>query len=354
MKKIRTAFFIGLFSILSAASIFASESSQEATNSKKGIALTLPDSTTALDLGAKNIIMNNPIGAHYDKALGILKSQGLSNTVIMFNPWNNGNNLAILPTATQKKGAILYGFNTSEEGKKALTELANRYAAAYGENVDNWVIGNEINHPARWNYVPDMSLDAYAMQYAQSFRIWYDAIKEHNPNANVYIPFDYRFNWSVDQGEGVLQAKPLLESLNHLLKDTDYGVAWHAYPEGLANPDFTDDANAIDSPDTQIVNMKNIHVLTDLMQEKEFLNPNQEVRSIILSEQGFNAVNEDLQAQMVQQAYEIAVANPHIDVFFLSREKDLGEVHGNQEMKFGLMDSAGNKRKAYYVYKSLE
>lgn len=348
INRMKMVLLVGVFSILSAFGSFAMSK-----ESKKGLAVTLPDAKTAMDLGAKHIIMNNPIGANFDKALGILKSQGMNNTVIMFNPWNNGGNRAILPVDKPQPGAVLYGFNTSEEGKEALRKLADRYASSYGTNVDNWVIGNEINHQNVWNYMPTQDIDTYAEQYAQSYRIWYEAIKKYNPDANVYIPFDYRFQWQTDQGVGVWQAKPLMTRLNQHLRDTDYGIAWHAYPEDLADPDFTNDANAIDLPDAQIINMNNIHVLTDFMQTKEFLNSDENVRSIILSEQGFHATNEDIQAEMVEKAYKIALENPYIDIFFLSRERDLGEVHANREMQFGLMDKSGNKRKAYEVYKNL-
>ena len=90
------------------------------------------------------------------------------------------------------------------------------------------------------------------------------------------------------------------------------------------------------------------------MQQSAYLNSKGNVRSIILSEQGFNAVSDDKQAQMIEEAYNIAKNNPYIDTFYLSRENDLGEVHMGMEMRFGLMDRAGNKRKSFEVYKNLK
>ena len=146
----------------------------------------------------------------------------------------------------------------------------------------------------------------------------------------------------------------MLPILNEQLKDTDYGIAWHAYPEDLKDPDFTNDASSKDNFSTPIINMKNIGVLTDFMQQSAYLNSKGNVRSIILSEQGFNAVSDDKQAQMIEEAYNIAKNNPYIDTFYLSRENDLGEVHMGMEMRFGLMDRAGNKRKSFEVYKKLK
>ena len=202
--------------------------------------------------------------------------------------------------------------------------------------------------------MPNREINAYAEQYAKAFRIWYERIKAHNPNANVYIPFDYRWNWYSDQGYGVLQAKPLLTQLNSLLNDTEYGIAWHAYPQDLVDPNFTNDPDAKEGFNSPIINMKNIHVLTDFMQQPDFKTQSGELRSIILSEQGFNATSEESQADMIARAYAIAKDNPHIDAFFLSRERDLQEVHFGQVMRFGLMDASGRRRKAFEVYKKLK
>ena len=272
----------------------------------------------------------------------------------MLNPWQTSNP-ALLPVGSPQSGAVFYGFNTeSEAGRQELKKIAEKYAKSYSDCVDSWVIGNEVNNGNTWNFLPNRELSAYTRQYADSFRIWYDAIKAENPNAKVYIPFDYRWNWYSDQGYGYLQASHMLPILNEQLKDTDYGIAWHAYPEDLKDPDFTDDASAKDGFDTPIINMKNIGVLTDFMQQSEYLNSEGNVRSIILSEQGFNAVSEEKQAQMIEEAYNIAKKNPYIDTFYLNRENDLGEIHMGTEMRFGLTDRAGNKRKSFEVYKNLK
>ena len=97
------------------------------------------------------------------------------------------------------------------------------------------------------------------------------------------------------------------------------------------------------------------------MQKPEYLSPNGKVRHLILSEQGFNATNEDVQADQIAKAYNIAKNNPYVEAFFLAREYDQpGEMHNVggalQEMHFGLKDAyerGGRESKAYSVYKSL-
>ena len=44
--------------------------------------------------------------------------------------------------------------------------------------------------------------------------------------------------------------------LNNALKDTDYGIAWHAYPETFEDPVFSDDQYVQEKADTYIINLK--------------------------------------------------------------------------------------------------
>lgn len=321
---------------------------------KKGLAVTNLDNNHAAELGVSNIIWNNTVIHDYSPSLRASKARGVSNTVIMLNPWQTSDPALLLVSAPQS-GAVFYGFNTqTEAGRQELKKTAEKYAKSYSDCVDSWVIGNEINNGNTWNFMPNRELDSYTKQYADAFRIWYEAIKKENPNAKVYIPFDYRWNWYSDQGYGYLQASHMLPILNEQLKDTEYGIAWHAYPEDLKDPDFTDDASVKDNFSTPIINMKNIAVLTDFMQQSDYLDPKGKVRSIILSEQGFNAVSDDKQAKMIEEAYNIAKNNPYIETFYLNRENDLGEIHMGNEMRFGLIDRSGNKRKSFEVYKNLK
>lgn len=321
---------------------------------KKGLAVTNLDNNHAAELGVSNIIWNNTVIHDYSPSLRASKARGVSNTVIMLNPWQTSDP-ALLPVSAPQSGAVFYGFNTqTEAGRQELKKIAEKYAKSYSDCVDSWVIGNEINNGNTWNFMPNRELDSYTKQYADAFRIWYEAIKKENPNAKVYIPFDYRWNWYSDQGYGYLQASHMLPILNEQLKDTEYGIAWHAYPEDLKDPDFTDDASVKDNFSTPIINMKNIDVLTDFMQQSDYLDPKGKVRSIILSEQGFNAVSDDKQAKMIEEAYNIAKNNPYIETFYLNRENDLGEIHMGTEMRFGLIDRSGNKRKSFEVYKNLK
>ena len=92
-----------------------------------------------------------------------------------------------------------------------------------------------------------MDIDTYCSNYATGFRTWYDTIKGSNKLANVYIPFDFR--WNCGQVEGFKYgAMDMIPRLNSRLKDTDYGIAWHAYPETFEDPVFTDEMCIRDRP----------------------------------------------------------------------------------------------------------
>ena len=314
---------------------------------------------TCQDLGVKQAIWNvrvNDIAAGQaggeDYMLRENKQHGIRNTVIIQNQWQS-NIPELLPVSEPVSGANLYGFNVStEESQAAVRSIAKTWANRYRDVVSNWVIGNEINDGNAWNYTPQRDLTAYTTEYATAFRIWYEEIKAANPDAQVFIPFDYRWNWPGGNGAGYFQAKDMLPILNQLLKDTDYGIAWHAYPEGLADPIFADDASATDSPNSPIINLKNLHVLTDFMQQTDYLSPDGKVRHLILSEQGFNSdMGEDRQAEALTAAYEAAKANPYVEGFFLNREQDL--PGGEMGFNFGLKKSDGTEKAAYEVYKNL-
>lgn len=286
-----------------------------------------------------------------DEMLRENREKGITNTVIVLNRWQSSDP-DLLPVGAPADGAAFYGFNVmSEAGRAAVRKTAATWAARYKDRVSNWVIGNEVNDGNRWNYLPEKDLNAYTNQYADSFVIWYEEIRKANPDARIFIPFDYRWNWPTDQGAGYFQARDMLPVLNGRLKNLDYGIAWHAYPEDLNYPDFTGNPDVVDSPDSPIVNMKNLHVLTDFLQQTAYLSPSGKVRHLILSEQGFSdRLGEQAQAESVSLAFSLAKANPYVEGFFLNSEVDAPD--GEDGNFFGLMRTDGTRKLAYDAYKN--
>ncbi|MCR4832082.1 MAG: hypothetical protein K5900_00760, partial [Butyrivibrio sp.] len=280
-----------------------------------------------VELGCKQVIFqfnssflkNEQQMLAYDALINTYNNADLTITMGVMNDFQAGD--AICPVDFSVSN--LYQFNTlTPDGIARTEQVARSLAYRYKDTVSNWIIGNEINNQREWNYLGVSDINTYAKAYADGFRIFYNAIKEQNPDARIFIPFDY--NWGQINGDMYYSSKDLISYLNMYLADTDYGIAWHPYPQDLTNPDFMNTSPmAVYSQDSPIVNLKNLNVLTDFMQQQSMLSPEGKVRHLILSEQGFSSVRgEDAQCWGIMQAWEKAKENPYVEAFLLSRLVD--------------------------------
>ena len=107
--------------------------------------------------------------------------------------------------------------------------------------------------------------------------------------------------------------------------------------------------------DTAMVNMKNIHVVTDYLSREAFKTDSGEIRQVLLSEQGFTSSSggEGVQAAAFAYAYYIAEANSHINGFLLNRQTDAPEEVA-QGLAFGLNHAGGAHKQIYNVYKKID
>ena len=199
--------------------------------------------------------------------------------------------------------------------------------------------------------IEDMT--AYSESYAKGFRIFYDTIKSYNSEAQIFIPFTMRWNCYDDMGvNGRYKAKEMLPILNNMLKDTDYGIAWHPYPQEKHQLDLINQQpDCLNSMDTPLINFKNLNVLTDILQQEDMRTPSGNVRHLILSEFGFTSeYGEELQAEALRQAYEIAKSNPYVKSFIVNKQVDAPEELAD----YGLIDKSKRiRKKAWYTYQGL-
>ena len=260
-----------------------------------------------------------------------------------------------------------YAFNASDQaGTDALEAvtafLAERYRDAQHGIVMNWIIGNEVNVRSSWHYMQYVDLGTYAREYARAFRTMYTAIKSMNANARVYISLDQQWNRNRNSQEAY-DARDMLDEFNACLSkegNIDWGVAYHPYSVPLTWPKFwalqTDFYRSlvVDSPDTSMVTMTNIHVVTDYLQRSQFLTSSGEVRSVVLSELGYTSTyGEDVQAAAIAYAYNIAANNQHIDAFVLSRQTDaVSEIA--EGLAMGICHPNGQRKYAFEVFKHLD
>lgn len=370
---------------------------------KKGLLIEQSMLSDAMELGVKHVIVNIPfhhiLGSgieyeydgktyhfnralmeEYDNTVSRMNMKNILVTAVILNGWNDNTPQLIHPNATKSSKAFYYGFNAStKEGyetiKAIASFLADRYSGGTGSKgkVSNWIIGNEINNNQVWNYVGEMSVETYVKEYEKAFRVFYTAIKSINKNDRVYFSTD--FNWN-DKAKNNLNysAKDIIDIFNANVRaggQMDWGLAYHPYSIPLTEPEFWDDdqTGLIQyNADSNVINFKNLSVLTDYFQQPGFLMTNGEVRPIILSEQGFTSESltrgkdTDTQAAAVAYAYYIVDSNPHIDAFIMSRQVD-AVVEAKDSLAFGLWYCDMNspnvvkptmRKKAWSVFRTID
>ena len=189
-------------------------------------------------------------------------------------------------------------------------------------SLENFIIGNEVN-TRTWNYEAWTSWDEYVRNYYQIFRVAYNAIKSENANARVFICLDQYWDvgWS---SKSYINSKQFLQMFSELCKaegDIDWSVSHHSYPAPVNYSKFWDMSGAPRGEhfrslvkNDKVVTFQNLSVLTDFMQTKEMLNPDGEMRHIIISEIGATrSQGTDVQAATLCTEYMAAKLNGHID-----------------------------------------
>lgn len=376
LKRAVALFSVVLMAFSQGISAFGASAFYREPASKKGLLCqTEAMLSDCIELGTDQVIFNVPMSAAlnegtlraYDSFINNLDANGVSITVVLLN-----DRQSIRPEliyGDQNAACNYFMFNVfTDEGKAAVTELVGSLASRWQNKVSNWIIGNEVQDQI-WNYIGPMDIESYCRKYAEVFRICYDLIKSHNSLAEVYIPFDYGWR-NEENGSTKYSGRNCLDLFSRIFKeggDIDWGVAWHAYPDPLTSPVFWDDGPATDSPDSYIVNLKNLHILTDYMQRAEMLSPSGEVRNIILSEQGFTSsvngvTDENLQAAAYAYGYFIAENNPYIKAFMLNRQVDAktevlqGHSFGiwNTDMNAAENEKAVSKKYLWQVFKDID
>ncbi|GHU61678.1 hypothetical protein FACS189418_1730 [Clostridia bacterium] len=317
-----------------------------------------------VELGAKQVIFNFTMSRFYsanandmkalDDYLKKLSDKDITVTAVILNDFQN-KKPELLPVAFNQAGVAYYQFNsTTSAGQIAIAEVANQLSVRYKDKISNWIIGNEINDRSKWNYIGITDVREYSQAYASAFKIFYDRIKAQNPQARVFVPFEMRWNCIDDVGtNGKYKAQEMLPMINELLSGTDYGIAWHPYPEERNQLNFsTQNPNAKNDPYTPLINFKNLNILTDYMQRSEMLSPDKKVRHLLLSEFGLSSdYGEALQAQALTEAFNLAKANPYVEGFFVNKLVDAPE----EGTAYGLMKSnQSTKKQAYQIYKGLQ
>ncbi|MGN0306904.1 MAG: DUF5722 domain-containing protein [Lachnospiraceae bacterium] len=323
--------------------------------------------TIYYNYAGKTYAFDGQVVAEYDIVFSKLTSMGIQITAIILNDWNSSHLDLIHPNARSAGKCQYYMFNAADQAGvdylgAAATFLAERYSGTGHGQVVNWVIANEINARAEWNYYPAVDVQTYSRVYADGFRVFYNAIKSVNANARIYMPIDQ--TWNRNLKSGAYDGRDVLDYFNAYIKEygnIDWDLSQHPYPVPLTHAAFWNmpsnyrRMNLITyTADSPMVSIQNINVVTDYLQREEFLNPEGESRSVTLSEVGFTSTSgEGVQAAAFAYAYYIAEANSHIDALLLNRQTD-AEAELAQGLALGINHINGTHKQIYQVFKYID
>lgn len=354
------------------------------TDSKKGLLLdpAMLGKAELTDLGVKHAIYNFPLSAimgqttnqdyptilysyegkeyefngaainSYDGLFTYLTGQDMCTTAVVLNDWNENFTQMIHPGARNREGgALYYMFNTrEEEGTKMLEAtacfLAERYSGKEHGTVSNWVIANEINQHKTWNYLDTKDIVYYAGEFEKAFRIFYQAIKSNYANAGVYFSIDHEWNSNGGHNRVYFNGREMIEQFNAAAGrhgNYDWGIAIHPYPDPLTRVNYWS-LEYDKTPDAKLLTIMNLNVLTDFLEQEEYLNPNGQVRKISITELGFSSrFGEKLQAAAFAYCYYIVEANPYVEALILSRQTDAPE-EVVQGLALGIYEYDGSEK----------
>lgn len=305
---------------------------------------------------------NGQVVAEYDLVFSTLTAKGITTTAIILNNYSSSYIQLIHPNARSAGAAPYYMFNGAEESgveymAAIASFLAERYSGSSHGRISNWIIANEINARKEWNYMAQTDLASYVEEYAKAFRVFYTAIKSVSSSARVYISIDQQWDRNLKNNPNY-DGRDILDEFNRNISsrgNIDWGLAQHPYNVPLTEARIWKSNKLVThSADTSMITMANIEVLTNYMEQEQFLDSNGEVRSILLSEQGYtSSAGEAVQAAAFAYAYYRAQNNPHIDGFLLNRQTDAAEEVA-QGLAFGLNNSGGGHKQIYNVFKYID
>lgn len=252
-----------------------------------------------------------------------------------------------------------YALNVAEpEGTAHLKAigafLGQRYSGeADCGQIDNWILGNEVNARTEWWYTDSASLDFNSNIYVKAFRIIYNEMKAANASLRLYNSIDQE--WNRKSNPGSFLARDYLDRFNYWIRregNIDWGLSYHPYNSPLTDPYAWNGLSRWvgSTLSTPYITMQNLDILIDYMHEPEFLNPAGEVRSISLAEVGYtSAFGEENQAASIAYGYLKAASLPDVDAFMLFRMTDHAQEM-KSDLNLGLKDVDGNRKMAYEMY----
>ena len=301
--------------------------------------------------------------ANYDALVKFFNNNGMQVTLVLLNSGTGAYSQDLVhPLAKDGTSCPGYALNVAEASgtnhlKAIGAFLGQRYSGKLGcGQVDNWILGNEVNARTSWWYSSSTSLDLNVNTYVKAFRIIYNEMKSMNANVRIYNSIDQE--WNRKSNPGSFLAKDYLDQFNYYINregNIDWGLSYHPYNSPLYDP-YAWNGPAVwvkNSLSTPYITMQNIDILINYMHQSQFLNPAGEVRSISIAEIGYtSSFGNEAQEASIAYGYLKAASLPDVDSFILFRQTD--DAHEMEShLALGLTDLSGNHKPAYEIYKNL-
>lgn len=316
----------------------------------------------AFGYNGQTYYFNGTVIANYDALVKHFNNNGIQVTMVLLNNGTGAYSQDLIHPTARGGECPGYALNVAEAGgtnhlKAIGAFLGQRYSGTTGfGQVDNWILGNEVNARTSWWYSESTSLDFNVNTYVKAFRIIYNEMKSMNANVRIYNSIDQE--WNRKSNPGSFLAKDYLDQFNYYINregNIDWGLSYHPYNSPLFDPYAWNGPEAWvkNNIKTPYITMQNIDILINYMHQQHFLNPAGEVRSISLAEIGYtSSFGHEAQEASIAYGYLKAASLPDVDSFILFRQTDdAHEMESN--LALGLIDVNGNRKPAYEIYKYL-
>lgn len=314
------------------------------------------------DYNGQTFYFNGWMLSEYDSTIQGFNRYGVQVTMVLLNSGKGAYSQRLIHPLAVGGDCPGYALNVADASgvdylKAMAAFLGQRYSGKTGcGQVDNWIIGNEVNARTSWWYTNSTSLDLNVNIYVKAFRIFYNELKSMNANVRVYNSIDQE--WQRKSNPGSFLSKDYLDQFNYYINregNIDWGLSFHPYNSPLYDP-YAWNGPAVwvkNSLSSLYITMQNIDVLVDYMHREQFLNPQGQVRSISLAEVGYtSSFGAEAQEASVAYGYLKAASLPDVDAFMLFRQTDEA-YEMESHLALGLYDLEGNKKPAYEIYKNL-
>lgn len=295
---------------------------------------------------------NGGMVSKFDSMIRSFNVYGMQVTMVLLNGGKGEYSQDLVHPTAQGGDCPGYALNVADASgtdhiKAIGAFLGQRYSGHFDHGqVDNWIIGNEVNARTSWWYSSSDSLDYNVNIYVKAFRLLYNELKSANANVNVYNSIDQE--WNRKSNPGSFLAKEYLDQFNYYINregNIDWGLSYHPYNSPLYDP-YAWNGPAVwvkENLATPYITMQNIDILIDYMHRAQFLNPAGEVRSISIAEIGYtSSFGDKAQEASIAYGYLKAASLPDVDAFMLFRQTDdAHEMESN--LALGLYDLNGNE-----------